>query len=247
MINMKSNLEVLAIIPARGGSKSIPGKNIRIVGGKPLIAHSIIQALESRLISRVICSTDDKEIANVARKYGAEVPFMRPDSISGDYAVDFDFHLHALRWLEENEDYVPELIVQLRPTNPFRTVETIDRAIETLIENPQADSLRGIRPCTHSPYKMWRKKNNGFIKPILTLENENEPYNMPRQKLPTVYEHDGYIDITRSSVVLEMNSTTGQNILPFLIDEETVDIDYENDLINAENIFLNNQDTPTNG
>lgn len=244
---MKLENEVLAIIPARGGSKSIPRKNIRTLAGKPLIAYSIKQACQSKLISRVICSTDDIEIASVAREYGAEVPFLRPKSISDDHALDLDFHVHALDWLKINENYVPELIVQLRPTNPFRAVKVIDQAIKLLIQNPQADSLRAVRPCEHSPYKMWSKNSDGLIDPILQLSNEKEPYNMPRQKLPKIYQQDGYIDITRSRVVLEMNSTTGKNILPFLIDEKTIDIDYENDLINAENMFSNYEEIISNG
>ena len=235
-------MNVLALIPARGGSKSVPRKNLRLIGGKPLIAHSIEQALQSKRITRVICSTDDEEIAETAEKFGAEVPFLRPASISGDYAVDFDFHLHALLWLKENEDYIPDQVVQLRPTNPFRNVATIDRAIDALAARPDADSLRAIRPVEFTPYKMWRKENGDFLEPILKLENESEPYNLPRQKLPEIFQQDGYIDITRPNVVFEKKSTTGKKILPFLIEEDTIDIDYESDMIVAEDVFQKSKD-----
>ncbi|MBF0249323.1 MAG: acylneuraminate cytidylyltransferase family protein [Alphaproteobacteria bacterium] len=230
-------LEVLALVPARGGSKSIPRKNVRHLNGKPLIAHSIEHGLRSKHITRVVCTTDDSEIADVARQHGAEVPFMRPPEISGDFSVDFEFHLHALEWLRDNEGYVPDLVVQLRPTNPIRRIEVIDRAIELFARTTEADSLRAVKLACDTPYKMWRMGESGFLSQLLHLEGESEPYNMPRQKLPPIFQQDGYIDITRPRVVFEMNSTTGRKILPFMIDEETVDIDYEEELMAAESML----------
>ena len=137
-------MEILAIIPARGGSKGVPRKNIRLVAGKPLIAYSIEHALHSNLITRVIVSTEDQEIADVSRQHGAEIPFRRPENLAGDKSIDLDVFKHALEWLEENESYSPDVIVQLRPTCPVRQVSTIDRAIQTFIDIRHADSLRSV-------------------------------------------------------------------------------------------------------
>ena len=229
--------EVLALVPARGGSKSIPGKNIKLVAGKPLISYSIAHALASQLITRVIVSTDSEEIAEIARAHGAETPFLRPAKISGDCAVDVEFHRHALDWLADNEDYRPDMVVNLRPTHPVRRSQTIDRAIETFASSPDADSLRSVRLAETSPYKMWRIGEDGFAISVAPIEGMAEPYNMPRQKLPMVYWQDGYVDVTRPEVIISQNSTTGRRILPFLIEEECVDIDYEDEIPEAERLL----------
>ena len=233
----ESRLEVLALIPARGGSKSIPRKNLRRVHGKPLIAWSIEHGNSARLITRVIVTTDDAEIADVARAHGAEVPFLRPPEISGDLAVDFEFHLHALEWLRDRERYVPDMVVQLRPTHPLRRPETLDRAIEAFARRPDADSLRAVRPASFTPYKMWLTGANGLLTPLLQLEGIEEPYNMPRDTLPKVVQQDGYVDITRPRTVFDQGSTTGRRILSFLVDEPIVDIDYEHELLDAERLL----------
>ena len=121
--------EILALIPARGGSKGIPRKNIRDFAGYPLIAWSIAAALQAKSISRVIVSTDDREIAEVARQYGAETPFMRPQELAQDRTTDFPVFVHALKWLEDIEAYSPKIVVQLRPTSPIRPVDCVDSAV----------------------------------------------------------------------------------------------------------------------
>jgi CMP-N,N'-diacetyllegionaminic acid synthase len=235
---MSNRLEVLALIPARGGSKSIPRKNVRMVNGKPLIAWSIEHGLQARTITRVICTTDDDEIAEVAKRFGAEVPFRRPAAISGDLSVDVEFHLHALEWLLNNEGYIPDLVVQLRPTHPIRRPTTIDRAVELLVAHPDADSLRAVRKAVFTPYKMWRLRDDGFLAPLLTIKGIPDPYNMPRDILPPILQQDGYVDITRSRTVFEQGTTTGRRILPFLVDDEPiVDIDYPSELDEAERLL----------
>ncbi len=226
--------EILALIPARGGSKSVPRKNIISLLGKPMVAWPIEHALASKYITRVIVSTDDEEIANIALSFGAQVPFMRPAELSGDFSLDVEFHRHALEWLSENENYVPDMVVNLRPTPPSRLPATIDRAIELFAAHPEADSLRSVHLAKESPFKMWLIDEHGYMKNVAPLVNVREPYNQPRQKLPLVYWQDGYIDITRPRVILEMNSTTGNIILPFIIDEAAVDIDYPDALESAE-------------
>ena len=227
--NVTSETKILALIPARGGSKSIPRKNIYPVAGKPLIAYSIQQALESKHITRVIVSTDDEEIANVSRKWGAEVPFMRPAEFSQDQSLDIEVFDHALRWLKKNDDYQPELVVHLRPTGPVRRVALIEQAIEAILAHPEADALRSVQIAKQNPYKMWFIEN-GLLKPILQLEGVTESYNMPRQKLPKTYWQNGTLDITRPQTVLEKKSMMGENILAFEITEPAYDLDYPEDI-----------------
>ena len=228
---------VLALIPARSGSKSVPGKNLRDLLGKPLLAYSIEHASQCRLIDRVIVTTDSREIASVARTFGAETPFLRPADIASDHSLDVEFHLHALQWLQEHEGYRPRFVVNLRPTHPVRRPETIDRAIETFAAAADADSLRSVKLAALSPYKMWRLDEQGYALPVATLEEIPEPFNMPRQSLPLVYWQDCYVDITRPEVVFEQRSTSGRRILPFLIEEECVDIDYEDEILSAERLL----------
>lgn len=224
-----THAEVLAIVPARGGSKSIPRKNLIPVGGKPLIAHSIEQARTSRLVTRTVVSTDDAEIAAVARAYGGEVPFMRPAEYAQDMSPDIDVFRHALQWLADREGYRPDLVVHLRPTGPVRRVELIDRAIALMLEHPEADALRSVSAPTQTPYKMWRIEG-GYLQPLLTLEGVTESYCMPRQTLPEVWWQNGYVDIIRPRVILELGLMCGHTVLPFVVDEPILEIDYAESL-----------------
>jgi N-acylneuraminate cytidylyltransferase len=148
-------MEILALIPARGGSKSIPHKNIKLLAGHPLIAYSIAAAQQSRLVSRTIVSTDDDEIACTAQSYGAEAPFLRPEEYARDDSTDLPVFTHALHWLKEKEGYQPDLVVQLRPTSPLRPPDCIDQAVQVLLDHPDADAVRGVIPSAQNPYKMW--------------------------------------------------------------------------------------------
>ena len=226
--------EVLALIPARGGSKSVPRKNIIPLLGKPMIAWVIEHALACKHVTRVIVTTDDEEIAAVAKSYGAEVPFMRPVELAQDLSVDIEFHRHAVDWLKQHENYVPDMVINLRPTPPSRQPTIIDKAIETFAAHPEFDALRSVHLAQQSPFKMWTIDEKGYMRPVAPLPGVAEPYNQPRQKLPLVYWQDGYIDITRPKVILEQNSTTGRVILPFIIDEPAADVDYPDELGEAE-------------
>ncbi len=228
--------EILAVIPARGGSKGIPRKNIRDFAGYPLIAYSIMAALSSRYVTRTIVSTDDKEIADVARQFGAEVPFLRPASISDDIALDLPVFQHALQTLSKSEGYRPDLVLQLRPTSPIRPVGLVDEAIEILLNNPEADSVRGVVPSGQNPYKMWKvNSETGYIKGLMAVDGMAEPYNSPRQCLPETYWQTGHIDVIRPKVILDLNSMSGKNILPVYINPDyTVDIDKPSDWLKAE-------------
>jgi N-acylneuraminate cytidylyltransferase len=219
--------EILALIPARGGSKGIPRKNIRNFAGWPLIAWSIAAAKQSELVTRVIVSTDDEEIAAVARENGAETPFLRPAEFAQDNSTDLPVFEHALKWLEEMEGYKPDIVVQLRPTSPIRPCGMVDDAVRILINHGDADCVRGVVPAAQNPHKMWRFNGNDKpMKPLLKVEGIAEPYNAPRQNLPPIYWQTGHIDAIRVSTIAEKHSLTGNVVYPLVIDPRyTVDID----------------------
>jgi N-acylneuraminate cytidylyltransferase len=232
---------VLAIIPARGGSKSIPRKNIRSLGGYPLIAYSIAAGLAAQTVTRLIVSTDDEEIAAVARKYGAEVPFLRPVEHAQDQTPDLPVFQHALEWLGEHESYRADIVVQLRPTSPFRRVSHIDDAVRLLEVHPEADAVRTVCIPFQNPYKMWRIAMNGLMEPLgKELGVAVESYNQPRQALPEVYWQTGYVDACRSGTILQKHSMTGEHILPLVIDPgDWIDIDSTDDWSRAERMLDN--------
>lgn len=227
--------EVLAIIPARGGSKSIPRKNVLRFAGHPLLAYSIAAAKQSELVTRIIVSTDDDEIAAVARRYGAEVPFLRPEEFAQDATPDLPVFIHALQWLEAQEEYLPELVVHLRPTTPVRPPGSVDDGIRILLEHPEADAVRAVVPSGQNPFKMWQIDENGVMHNLIPVEGVAEPYNAPRQHLPKTFWQTGHVDITRPGTLLEKHSMTGDTILPLVLDPRyTVDIDTQRDWEQAE-------------
>jgi YrbI family 3-deoxy-D-manno-octulosonate 8-phosphate phosphatase len=219
--------EILALIPARGGSKGIPRKNIRSFAGYPLIAWSIAAAQQALCVTRLVVSTDDEDIASIAREYGAETPFLRPSELAQDQTTDLPVFEHALEWLAEQEDYQPEIVIQLRPTSPLRPRDCVDRAVEILTAHPDADCVRGVVPAGQNPHKMWRFAGEGQpMNPLLEVEGIAEPYNAPRQILPPVYWQTGHIDAIRVSTIGQKKSLTGDVIYPLVIDPRyTVDID----------------------
>ena len=216
--------ETLAIIPARSGSKGITSKNIRPFRGKPLMAHSIEQGLAAASVDRVIVSTDSPEYAEIARRYGAEAPFLRPIQIAGDLSTDLELFEHALDWLEAREGYRPDICVQLRPTYPTRRVEDIDRAVQLLLDHPECDSVRSVSAAPETPFKMWFMVDSGLLTPVVTHPDYPEAYNGPRQAVPRAYLQNGAIDVVRERVIRQQHSMTGQRILGLLM-EEFHDID----------------------
>ncbi len=245
-------MNILAVIPARSGSKSVPHKNIRDICGKPMIAYSIEHALSSKYINRVIVSTDSEEYAEISRQYGAEVPFIRPKEYATDTALDFDVFKHALTYLKDKEGYEADIVVQLRPTYPIRRIEDIDNMIEICMSDEIIDSVRSMSKATEVPYKMWladeneglsetnfagnmgdATKKNSCVKVKPLINSIPECYNMPRQQLPTVYYQNACIDVLRPRVVLEKNSMSGDVIYGYMM-EENFDIDTEEEFIKAK-------------
>lgn len=226
-------MSVVAVIPARGGSVGIPRKNLVPVAGRPLIVWTIEAALAASTVDRTIVSTDDPEIAEVARSAGAEVPFLRPAELAGPEVLDLPVFQHALAWLRREEGLQPELVVHLRPTSPARRSGLIDEAVGALRAEPEATSLRSVSPAPHTPWKMWEIGDDGLLTPVLgTLEAER--FNEPRQALPPAWLHDGVIDVIRPEVI-EAGSMTGPRILALrLRPEDGIDIDRPEDLAPAE-------------
>lgn len=225
---------VVAIVPARGGSKSIPRKNIRRLGGIPLVAYSIEAGLGSHHVDRVVVSTDDAEIAAVATQFGAEVPFLRPPELSADTTPDLPVFDHALRWLETHDGFIPDVVVQLRPTSPLRPPSCVDAAIELLLADPLADSVRGVTVAAQNPFKMWRLQPDGTIAPLLATD-QPEPYNAPRQTLPVCYWQTGHIDVVRTTTIRYKRSMTGTRVRALVVDNAyACDIDTEADWQRAD-------------
>jgi len=231
---------ILAIIPARGNSKSIKNKNIKLLFGKPLIYYSIDIAKKSKLINRIIVSSDSKKIIKIAKKFGAEAPFIRPKVLSKDSSKDYGLFLHCLNWLKKNENYIPDLIIHLRPTYPIRSVSVVDKAIKFALRNRNYDSVRSVCEPTQNPYKMWHINKNNFLIPMLG-NFKKELYNFPRQKLKKVYWQNAYLDIIKYNTITKKKSMTGKNIIPFVLPDNNIfDIDDKFSLKMVEKIFKKN-------
>lgn len=235
---MSQSVNVLAVIPARGGSKGVPRKNIKPLLGKPLIAWTIEAAQQTRHPMRVIVSTDDKEIARVAKSCGAEVPFLRPAAIAQDLSTDVEWLMHALDWLRENEGYAPEMVVRLPPTSPLRTSAHIDAGIAALEKHPGADASRAICESPKHPYKMWKVSGESpYLEPFLNESHTGfaDAHNLPRQIFPKVYIHTGAVDVIRPRTIYEQKSTSGKRCVYFFMEPEaSVNIDTPLDFAFAE-------------
>jgi CMP-N,N'-diacetyllegionaminic acid synthase len=230
MIATGSMREILAVIPARGGSKGIPRKNLAEITGLPLVAHSIRHALASPSITRVIVSTEDDEIAQVSRRHGAEVPFLRPRELAEDDVLDQPVFRHVLETLRARDAYAPDLVVHLRPTTPFRRIEWIEEAIVFLTERSDADSIRSVSKPGQHPYRMFTIGTDGFLKTLMQHEGI-PPYLLRRQDLPSLLYYNCVLDITRPATILAKGSMTGDRILPYVIPaDEVVDVDSPRDL-----------------
>ena len=234
---MKKNEKILTIIPARAGSKGVPQKNIINLGGHPLLAYSIGVAKLSKFINRIIVTTDSKKYADIARRYGAEIPFLRPKKYAGDLSLDIEFFRHALNWLENNEGYVPDLIIHLRPITPLRDYRVVDKAILEILADKKATALRSTHLSNNTGYKIFRKKGdyiNFFGKE--DFKEGEEYYNRPRQALPATYNPNGYVDIILPKTLKKTGTLHGKRIRAF-ITKRAVDIDCIEDVEFAKKLL----------
>jgi N-acylneuraminate cytidylyltransferase len=245
-------VETIALIPARGGSESIPHKNLLKLGNKSLVAWAIEAAFGAKMVDAVIVSTEDAKIAEEARKYGAIVA-PRPAEYATSQSGDAGFFHHCAVWIEEEYGWMPELIVNLYPTSPMRFSEDIDAMI-TYINESGADGVKSVIPTVDHPYKMWKFSNKkpsvgeaGEMQPFLDTEYRRQyGPDQPRQRVHQMYPvffQDGQINITRRKFVLrpeslEYDNIWGDNIHGFVLDPRTAtDIDCEEDLWHAEKVY----------
>lgn len=228
--------EILAIIPARGGSKSIPKKNIALLNGQPLMAYIIETCLKSTLVSRIIVSTDDEEIAQVGRRYGADVPFMRPAELARDDSPTLPVLEHAATWLAEHESYRPDIIILVQATSPFTSVDEIDGAITLLDSRPDADAVTTVIEAPHNyhPYNIRQINEDGTVSFMM----EKEHYLYPNRQLkPKVYAF-GNTYVFRYQTLMEQKSIYGRKCLPLIIDPiHAFDVNDPHDMVIAEAIM----------
>ncbi|HBH04893.1 MAG: hypothetical protein A2X36_05055 [Elusimicrobia bacterium GWA2_69_24] len=230
---MPEHTRALGIIPARGGSKSVPRKNLHPLLGRPLIVWSIESARRAKSLDRLIVSTDDPEIAEVARAHGAEVPFLRPPELAADDTPDLPVFQHALRMLGDAAGYVPDAIVHLRPTQPLRTAQEIDEAVG-LWERTRADCVKSVRPAGEHPFKMYRLREGRLVPYLDTAERRRRGPDVPRQSLEPLYLSAGVVDVVRREIV-EAGSTEGAAVVPyFAAPERYVNLDSARDFEIAE-------------
>lgn len=221
--------DVYAVIPARSGSKGIKNKNIFEIAGFPLMAYSIASAKLCDQVSRVIVSTNSREYADIAVKYGAEVPFLRPESISQSDSTDLQYLQYTLKKLQEMDTYIPECVLLLRPTTPLRKSKYIYKALEIQKENPGATAIVSVTRTCECPYKWMKIDDNGrLISPFSELKPDD--VNMPRQSFPQLVIPDGYVDLLKSETILEKNCVYGDHAFPLFIEEGGIDIDTMDDI-----------------
>ena len=243
---------IVCLIPARGGSKGIPNKNIKLLNNKPLIAYSIETSLASTFINDTIVTTDSDDIAEISKNHGASVPFKRPHNISQDKSIDIEFINHYMEWVKNNNLKIPDIIVQLRPTYPIRDTDFLDNCIQTFVNNYEKyDSLRTVIELDKTPFKMYhiedhydesiKEKRLTSVIPANEYMFLKEPHNMCRQDLPKTYLHNGCIDIFKTSIVIGKNTISGNNIYPLIMSKgECYDIDSMEDWNKTEEILKSN-------
>ena len=228
-------MQIIGLIPARSGSKGIKDKNIVNFEGKPLIAHTIDSSNQSKLITRTIVSTDSRKYADIALKYGAEVPFLRPPEISKDLSRDSEVFIHTIKELNLKEE---DIVVYLRPTNPLREIGLIDKVLNLLISK-HLPAIRTLSEVLFSPYKMVFLKNEE-IQPVLDIDGKTKGTDLPRQLLPKVYELNGNVDAFRVMAYRKFDSFFPTGTYGFFQKSATADINYQSDLnrlINQKNTY----------
>lgn len=224
--------KVVALIPARAGSKGVPNKNVRLLGGHSLLSWSIAACLKSPSIDRVIVSTDSAEYAELAQKLGAEAPFLRPASMSGDRSTDYDFIVHALDWLAA-EKGEPDYVVHIRPTTPLRDPQLIDDAVAAFIAAPNATALRSVQEMPESAYKTFEVAAGGQLKRLGADNTDLDSANNARQQFPSTYQANGYVDVLSTAFIRKAKLIHGDHVIPF-ITPTVVEVDTEDDFAHLE-------------
>tara|TARA_B100000315_G_C14496579_1_gene550300 strand:- start:51 stop:791 length:741 start_codon:yes stop_codon:yes gene_type:complete len=222
--------KIIALIPARQGSERIKNKNIAKISNHPLIAHTIIAAKRTDLFSNIVVSTNSIRYSKIAKKYGAEVPFLRPNNISTSHSADYEWVNFTIKKLKKMGFFFSHFFI-LRPTNPFRTSSTILRAWNQFKKHKNADSLRAVETCNQHPGKMWLKSKR-FIKPFFPGKKHNQPYyNLQFKSLPKILVQNASLEISKVKVLSLYKSITGKKIIPFYTKGiEGFDINYQHDL-----------------
>lgn len=232
---------VIALIPARSGSKRVPDKNIRLLDGHPLISYSICSAINCGIFSRVIVSTNSGGYASIANEYGAEVPFLRPNNIAGEKSQDFEWIEYTLNRLQEEDEFYSHFCI-LRPTSPFRLAKTIVRAWHQFKNTPGIDSLRAVEKCSQHPGKMWMI-NGTTMSPLLPFSLNKQPWHSNQYAaLPEIYVQNASLEIARSEVVFKQKSISGSIVAPFITKEyEGFDINIPYDWEFAEKLVVSGE------
>lgn len=235
--------DVVAVIPARAGSKGVVDKNIKLLAGQPLIAYSIAAARLASSIDRIVVSTNSEVYASIARDYGAEVPFLRPDDISGDTSTDYDFVRHLLDWMLSNEGNMPKYLVHLRPTTPLREENYIDAAINRIKKTGSATALRSVHEMSESAYKTFEIEGD-YLKSVGSNSFALDTFNDPRQRFEKTYQANGYVDVIKTAYVVENNKLHGDHVIAFVtprVEEvDTVDdFDYLEYLVAKDPMIVN--------
>ena len=224
-------MKILVVIPARSGSKGVPNKNIRVIHGKPLLAHSIDYAKRSCLVDDIVVSTDSEDYAVIAQRYGAKVPFIRPKNLAEDDTQDYPVMLHALLESERIYKKIYDVLILLRPTSPVRQEGLIEKGIK-LLNDSNADSIRAVTPVSEHAHRQWILEN-GFIRGLFDSQIK-ESYNLPRQELPKLVFQTGDIEIVRRNTLVELGSVSGEKVMPLFVNDY-YDIDSERDIKKLKN------------
>jgi CMP-N,N'-diacetyllegionaminic acid synthase len=234
----------VALIPARSGSKRVADKNVRLLGGHPLLAYAVATARAAGRFARVIVSTDSDEYAAIARHYGAEVPFLRPAALAGDLSPDIDWVEFTLKTLAAAGERYDSFSI-LRPTNPFRQPSTIRRAFRQFQDDPGADSLRAVEKCRQHPGKMWVVRGRRMT-PLLPFWIDRQPWHSSQyQALPEVHVQNASVEIAWSRVVFEGRTIAGDVIAPFWTEgHEGFDINRPEDWVAAEALLASGVHLP---
>jgi N-acylneuraminate cytidylyltransferase len=227
---------VVALIPARAGSKRVPDKNVKLLAGHPLIAYSIAAAIQSEIFAAVVVSTDSEQYLEIVKHYGAEAPYLRPAEIAGDDSPDIDWVTYTLDRLR-NEGRTFDCFSILRPTNPFRQALTIRRAWNQFLKEDGVDSLRAVEKCKQHPGKMWVVRGNRMV-PLLPLSPAQRPWHSSQYTtLPEVYVQNASLEIAWSRVVSDDRTIAGNVQMPFFTEgHEGFDVNYLEDWREAEEI-----------